>query len=374
MVGGGPAGLLASRVLAESGVEVLILEEDWEIGVPEHCAGLFGLGGLRGLGVSLRRDFVQNRVRGAVMRSPSGVEVEVDARGDVAVVASRAVFDKMLAEEAEKRGALIQVGRRVSEIVREGEMVVVKSRDGVRVEAKRVLDCEGMPGILARRTIGKASEKKGWIPIIQLLVEGHGLDPRYVYLYFEEYLPEFFGYLIPIDGQTGKLGIASRKNLKTKLNKFLSEHFPRVKILGGTSHAVYTGRPLRIDAHWEVIPLGDAAGHVKATTGGGVVMGGMIALETAKAVSSQLLGNPSNQPLKKMRTLIGELERIALTARLFRRIHPKHLDRIFRAVNDSGLNVEISRRGDMDLQATGLSRLLGSPGTLLRFFLNLVFQ
>lgn len=373
-MGAGAAGLIAARALADAGVDVVVFEEDSEIGVPEHCAGLFSISGLKRLGVEPHGRYVQNRVRGAFFRSPGGKVISVDAGREVAVVTSRSSFDKMLAEWAEKAGAEIIAGERVLDISAEGDTLRLQSERGREAEAARVLDAEGMGGALARRVLGRTSERKMWIPIIQLLVEGHGLDPNYVYLYFEEYLPEFFGYLVPIDGELGKLGVASRRNLGAKLRKFLSERFPGVKILAESAHAVYTGKPLEIDARWRVIPIGDAAGHVKATTGGGVIMGGMIAEKIARAVASQIIdGTLPEETMKEMKNLIGELKRIALAARMMRALPPKMFDKLFEAAEESGLTKEVPEIGDMDLQFSSLSKIVKRPEIVFRFLLKLFF-
>jgi digeranylgeranylglycerophospholipid reductase len=71
VVGGGPAGLIAAREAARRGLAVAVFEEDWAIGRPERCAGLYSVDGLRRLGIPTSGHHVQNRVRGAVFVSPS---------------------------------------------------------------------------------------------------------------------------------------------------------------------------------------------------------------------------------------------------------------------------------------------------------------
>ena len=52
VVGGGSvAGLLSAREIASKGFSVLVIEEDYEIGTPEHCGGLVSIAGLEELGI-----------------------------------------------------------------------------------------------------------------------------------------------------------------------------------------------------------------------------------------------------------------------------------------------------------------------------------
>ena len=52
VVGGGSiAGLLTAREISSKGFSVLVIEEDYEIGTPEHCGGLVSIAGLEELGI-----------------------------------------------------------------------------------------------------------------------------------------------------------------------------------------------------------------------------------------------------------------------------------------------------------------------------------
>ena len=51
VAGGSVAGLLCAREIASKGNSVLVIEEDYEIGTPEHCGGLVSTSGLEKLGI-----------------------------------------------------------------------------------------------------------------------------------------------------------------------------------------------------------------------------------------------------------------------------------------------------------------------------------
>ena len=50
IAGGSVAGLTCAREIAKNN-SVLVIEEDYEIGTPEHCGGLVSTSGLEELGV-----------------------------------------------------------------------------------------------------------------------------------------------------------------------------------------------------------------------------------------------------------------------------------------------------------------------------------
>ncbi len=370
VVGGGPAGLIAARELATRGVEVTVVEEHNTIGRPEKCAGLYSIEGLRKLGLKPSRPYLQNYVRGAVFKSPSGREFTVEAKGRVAVVTNRERFDQFLAQQAVKAGSKILLGRRVVEISREKNTYLVSLSAGYRIYADYVVDAEGREAAIAR-TIHPRYNLSGWIPIIQYQVSNHNLDPEFVYLYFKRYLPDFFAYLVPIDGELGKIGVAASSNIYARARKFMREEFPRARIIGVMSSSVYTGKPLDEVRLGRIYFVGDVAGHVKATTGGGVIFGGILAAEAAKEIAT---GRPYFE--EAIKRTYPELKRIWYLRRLVSRLTPAQLDRLFQAVADSSLADFLSVRGNMDYQALTLARLFLSriPVKFLASVLKAVFQ
>jgi digeranylgeranylglycerophospholipid reductase len=356
VVGGGPAGLIAAREAARAGAEVVILEEHVEIGEPERCAGLLSLSGLEKLGFSVSGRYLQNIVRGAMIKSSRVGWNVLDAGRPVAAVISRSIFDKEIARQAEQAGAKIICGVRVKAVERDEEVFRITASDDLR-RSPWVIDAEGAGAALLRRFLGAGAEPGRWIPIIQLIVENHGFDKRFVYIYLKDYLPDFFAYLIPVDESLGKLGVASKSpGLKKLLRRFLDEEFPGARCLSSSSHVVYAGYPLDSASLFPLrfVPVGDAAGHVKATTGGGVIMGGLIAAKIASAIAMSLKGGLPEKPLAEAREIIKELRRIALLRRLIGGMNSPLLDLLLALATSRIGGSYLSRRGDMDFQASSI--------------------
>jgi len=366
VIGGGPAGLLAAREICGRGLKAHVFEEDSEIGSPERCGGLLSLKGLRMISAPRPMKYVLNLVRGAVFHSPSGHEFELDAGRWVAAVISRRRFDQMLGEEVERMGGEISCGVRVRDVRRIGKRFDL-DLDGGRFSADWIIDAEGMGSKLMRKVLGSSPDRRRWIPIIQLTAQGHGFDPSFVHLYFKEYLPDFFAYLIPLNEEVGRIGVATKlKGLELRMRRFISEEFPRIKVLKKISYAIYVGRPTWTELSERFIPVGDAAGHVKATTGGGVIMGGLISMNMASALSELESGDDPNDYVREARTVYRELKQIFYLRRFIENIPMRFYDEIFKLAGEMQIEDCLRKVGDMDFQATSLKKLIYSPKTMMR--------
>lgn len=316
------------------------------------------------LDVPLSTDYLQNKVRGAVFQSPAGKIFEVDAGRDVAVVANRTRFDQFLARQAIREGVSLRLQSRATSLRNDGNSIEVLISGGERLRARVAIDAEGREGFLARKVSPEYSTS-GWLPIIQCLVANHGLDKDFVYLYFKDYLKDFFGYLVPVDEYSGKLGVAMGSNIIVGLNRFMKEEFPKAKITGLSSSSIYVGKPQRSNL-FPIVVAGDAAGQVKATTGGGVIFGGLCG-RMAGRLGARYCQTQSREEVTKYEKFIErayrELGTISSLRRFFARIKPSHYDILFNAIERSRIDQEISRIGDMDFQRRTILKLLLSRRT-----------
>ncbi|MEM0482285.1 MAG: NAD(P)/FAD-dependent oxidoreductase [Nitrososphaerota archaeon] len=365
VVGGGPAGLIAAAETARRGLKVALFEEDDIIGRPERCAGLYSIRGLEKIGVTLSRGYVQNLIWGGVINSPGGEVFEVSSPTPVAVVAEREAFDRYLAEKALASGADILVGRRVVSCNIDGDNKAceVVSEDGSKLPSRALIIAEGSSAILARRLF-RDYNAPHWLPIIQLIVKNHGLDRRKAHVWFKSYLRDFFGYLVPINEELGKLGVAARRNPLGMAHRLISEEMPGSRVIGYSAHSIYRGPPLEVGLDGKVLLVGDVAGQVKATTGGGVVSGGICAKAAAAHVYSYLEEGREGVYRRSVMGLYRELKATYWVAKAIYSMSDKALDNLIKAAGETGLSKTLSIRGDMDFQVRGLAKSLASASGL----------
>jgi flavin-dependent dehydrogenase len=114
IVGGGPAGLLTARQRAEAGLDVLLLEEHAQVGEPVHCTGI--ISSETAALAKIPDEIVLGRLQRARFVSPVGAACEASwaaSGSEEILVVDRGHFDRSLAEQAQRAGAVIRTGARV---------------------------------------------------------------------------------------------------------------------------------------------------------------------------------------------------------------------------------------------------------------------
>jgi flavin-dependent dehydrogenase len=109
VAGGSVAGLFCAREVAARGHSVLVIEEDFEIGTPEHCGGLVSTSGMEDLGVIPSGKTFDSQITRAEITSPNGKKITIDEKKQNVSVINRRELDKQVAHQAQKNGAEIRV-------------------------------------------------------------------------------------------------------------------------------------------------------------------------------------------------------------------------------------------------------------------------
>ena len=109
VAGGSISGLLAAREIAKSGYSVLVLEEGFEIGNPEHCGGLVSKGALKELEIEPSQKTFDGEIKSAKIFSPERKEITINSQRQKIIVINRRELDKQVARQAKDNGAEISV-------------------------------------------------------------------------------------------------------------------------------------------------------------------------------------------------------------------------------------------------------------------------
>jgi geranylgeranyl reductase family protein len=274
VVGAGPAGLYAAQRLARQGLSVRVLEEHAAIGEPVHCTGILGTEAFLLPGVPRRA--VLGRPSVARFHSPVGHELVYSGQDGEACIIDRGVFDRDLACAAEAAGAAITTGARVTALTveRGGVAAQVRGPGGcwtVRATVC-VLACGASYGLQRSLEWGIPSLFMG---SAQTEVAAEAGEELRVFLR-PEVVPGGFGWLVPIarDGRPrAKVGLMARSGARQALRRLLEDLAQAGRVARPTGPPVARLLPLgpiRRTFGDRVLAVGDAAGLVKPTTGGGI--------------------------------------------------------------------------------------------------------
>jgi len=383
-IGAGPAGLFASEVIAKKNINVTIFEEHKKVGIPLHCSGLLSVSGLKLLGEgNPNKPYVLNsKIKGAIFYSPSGISFEVMANEVKAFVVDRTLFDQEIAYRAQRAGVTIKPYHRVVNILRKNNSlkVIVENlmeKKKMQVITPIVIDAEGRSARL--RTKLGLTYKLTQLPAYQYVVENViPLNVEQVELFFDTRIAKnFFAWIIPIDETMAKVGLATAVgNPKANLDLFMSrplvaERFKQSRIQYGYGGSVVTSGPIRRIYDNNLLVVGDAAGHVKPTTGGGVVLGGLCAKFAGNiAANATLNGKFDKSYLSLYQTLCvkkygREFKSMKLARQWLNMLSNKGYDKLFRYIKSKELEHLFVLHGDMDFQESAIKRVLKNPVFLI---------
>jgi geranylgeranyl reductase family protein len=381
VVGGGPSGLISAHRVAANGHRVLVLEEHETIGEPDHCAGLLSVSGLVSLKLHPPEDVIQNHVIGARIFSPSGHHIYVERGQREALVIDRRKFDRWLANRAIDAGASIRTRAKVRHIRwKNGRIAGIQTGDGESsdVSSTIVINAEGSRCQISKQAGLPIVPRSSKYPAFQIEVSGADVDNDIVEMYYgRATAPGFFAWIIPLGEGRARVGLAAKSLAKKRLMSAIRHH-PVMKerlkhasiqrTLGGV---VLVGMPIKKTVKDNFLVVGDAAGMVKPTTGGGVIVGGIAASVAGRVVTDAL----SNQDEAKIildeyegswrSLLMRELRTMYVTQWILSSFSDKGLDSLVRDAGQYDLIETIRQEGDMDMQRRVILRLLSNPMTLI---------
>lgn len=363
IVGAGPVGARAAGLIAEQGWEVKVLEEHSEAGKPENCTGLVSATGLKELGINAEQ-CIENKVFGAEIIAPDKTTFSVSKKEPVAFVLNRAKFDKMLCEEARKKGAEIEFNAKFIN-KRNENIFIQKHAHGEMRKGNIVI---GADGILSktRELAGTEIPKKYFLNSYQERVEG-SFEEKKAKLFLGDFAKGLFGWIVPESSKIARIGIGTLidRNAKQAFEEFRQKHSLEFECIEKNSFLIASGPPIEETVKESFLLAGEAAFHSKATTGGGIVMGLEAAEKCAETISEHLKNKTSLGEYKNsLKPLNKELKTHWKMRCYLNSLNDKKINKIMAKMKKAGLEEFLEEHGDMDRP----SRFLGKMALKPRFW------
>ncbi|MFC1786733.1 NAD(P)/FAD-dependent oxidoreductase [Halobacteriota archaeon] len=375
VVGAGPVGSLAAKHSAMNGATTLLIEEHVEIGYPVSCAGLISVNALDECEIGLGK-WINNEITGAFVCSPDGQEIQIKGREVKAYVIERKMFDRELAKQALKAGADLLLHAKAIGLRKEENILEVNSQgEHFEINAKIIIGADGVKSNIAKWSeLGKV---KKVLPGIQILGVYDVQDPSFVEIFTGSSAPGFFAWAIPIEEDIARIGLCTSRPLQhltsmLRYHKVVSKRY-RGSHLDFTMGAIPLG-PLKRTVSKGIMIVGDAAGQVKPSSGGGIYTGALCA-KIAGEVAAKAIKEGDNSTERLMeyenrwRSAIGRELNIGMRINeIFSRLSDSDINELIGMINDPEILKIISQYGDMDYPSAVVKKLILKKPSLLRSF------
>jgi flavin-dependent dehydrogenase len=335
IIGASAAGLFAARLLASRGRPVRVYE---------------GAGALRPaprtlIVTSRLRDLIGRAAESSIVNKIHRFELFTDGRVATIsldrpdLVIERSTLIRTLADDAQATGAELIVGRRLKHLETNGRSLsldfqVSDGAGGERVHTGTVI---GADGAFSRVALAAGWPRQATAPLVQATVRWPDEVPTdTVRVWFVPDDTPYFFWLIPESRDRGVLGLIGEEGASTRLalQRFLQKHRLKPLEFQAARIPVYTGwAPVhRRMKGGDVYLVGDAGGHVKVTTVGGIVTGFRAAQGVAEAI---LNGGPG----RELRRLQRELDLHLLVRRILHRFSQADYARLLDVIDTPTRNV-----------------------------------
>lgn len=335
VIGGGPSGCLVASALASAGHRIILLERR-PAGVCEPCCtGIVGRAYLDAVPVA--RDLVLRSARSAVLISPSGRRLHVSSCIEQAFMLDRTRLERLLRRRTAEAGAQVYEGVLVTGVdaTQDGCTVRARTASGNAVFLSRAVAVAGgvAPGLLQRAHLPAPSKH---LVGAHAEIEMDGVEETEVY-FLSDIAPGAFAWLVPVERSRVRLGVLSSSSAARLAGRFLERPEVRRRLPQRPIHIAQRPVPVSVSRRMSglrVLSVGDAAGQVKPTTGGGLYLGATAAAVTGEVLSDALAKDDlsalrlSSYDARWRATFGPELRRGAFARQVYSRLSARQVDGI----------------------------------------------
>jgi len=360
-------GSYVAYKLAGAGHRVVVLEQKKRPGEAVCCTGIVSQECVDSF--SIDNSVILRKVNSARLFSPSGRLLRLWREKTQACILDRAAFDMSMATRAQGKGAEYALKSLATDIrVGDDGVVVEAARRGERLSfgAKAVVIATGFGSTLIQKLgLGRVGD---FVVGAQADVETHGADEVEVY-FGGKVAPGFFAWLVPTSQNKARVGLMSRRSPGQYLKKLLSSLEAQGKIVLAEAELSSGGIPLKPLPRTygeRLVVVGDAAGQVKPTTGGGIYYGllcaGIAADTLHQALHQSDLSARSLAHYERgwKRKLKRELEIDYYARKFYERLSDRQIDRIFDIIESNSIDRALLEAEDLsfDWHSKAVLRLM----------------
>jgi len=342
VVGAGPSGSYAALRLAQLGYQVIVLEQKEDAGENICCTGIISAECLDTFNLDAA---ILREASSARFFVPCGQFIRFERENPPAYIIDRASLDRALKQRAQSGGAEYLFSTRVIDITPESEYVsaTVDYRGEQRIFTARIV-------VLACGLECQLPEKLGLGRITNFAIGAQAevnTNINEVEVYFDQELfPGFFGWLVPTSSGKGLAGLLVRESPASYMKGFLQRLHAQGKIASTDIDIKFDTVPLATLSQTSgdrIIVVGDAAGQVKPTSGGGIYFGLLCADIAIECLQKAFQENDFSATElsaydKQWRARLGrELKAGYRVRRFYQRLSNRRIDHLFKVAQGNGI-------------------------------------
>lgn len=367
VIGAGPIGSYTAYQLADKGFSVCMFDAKKEIGKDVICAGVISKRAFTRY--DLPTDSILSRIHHLSFISPFGQRLEYEPQDVFAYVVSRSVFDKSLLHMAQRVGVDVFMEHRISKINKDSGAYTLECEKTV-CSVKAVVIATGVDYDLHQAL--QLSTPPRFLSGSQIELSMK-MDTSCIEIHIgQAFAPGSFGWVIPAGKNASRIGVITLKKgitwLETMLKKRLQ--IPDEKRNNELKIKPIAYGPAKKSVKGRIIAVGEAAGQVKTTTGGGIFYGLLCSEIAVEKLTKNLKnnGNLNDYELTWRSTLISELDIGIRMREIATQLSDQNIEDLFTFVKRHKFWVEmLVPRINFDFHSNLIYFCLKSFGALLRF-------
>lgn len=367
IVGAGPTGSYVAGKCAESGLKTIVMEEHPEIGFPVHCAGIVSDKLFEEFDIP--EDLIQKKLTHFKIIDPEGMILECPGNIKANVI-YRKKFDDFLADKAIRAGSEYLMANKVTDVLQNEKGILINF-----LSNGKKMHIPGRICILATGSMSNLpflcgiDRPHSFLSSVQVDAEIENLDGVELYL-GNKYAPGSFAYAVSINGNKSKLGIIVKNEIQNSFKNFIMSPFLHSRARNIDNNRVYRRIPLGFpcnSVNKRIIAVGDAAGQLKTTTGGGIYYGLVCARILSNFIVASRQGkdfdilklNEYDQIWKKH--IIKELRIGMLFRKFLENISDRDISMILKVLRRKSIFKIIESKADFDFHQKLILSLLKVP-------------
>ena len=356
VIGGGPSGLHAADCLGKKGLRVLVLEKKEEIGKHVICTGVVSQKTFEEF--KLSKDSVLAEINTINWISPFASSLTFKHDSAFAYVVNREKFDKSILKNGRISSVSIMLKSEVLDITKtESDISVTilkESKHRIKITASVVILATGINYKLHRKL--NLGYPKDFLCGIQAEFKNNHIEHTQICV-GNNIAPGAFAWIVPLGNGIVRVGLMTEKdpliyfdkllkNISGPQGKFQYESQIQFKAIAqGLVSKTYGER---------IISLGEAAGQVKTTTGGGIYFGLLCAEIAANVVYQSFEKENFTADLFSQYEKLWKkaIKREILIGYYMRKLCSKfndfQIEQMFQKAQNDGVIPLIKKKGDFD--------------------------